>query len=394
MISVARLKGVVKANSRLPCQGCRSRKKRCYHDGSNKDEDAIEEIKDILSSEPASEPTREPTPSPGRVSEYNPESVLEELSGSTGQLPLEPAVPVQEALEASQRLKRVLVWYKRQKRTPVAPKLSDNHRRYLQEAGAFLQLPTATTDALLPVYLSSLDDLVPVMDGAKVFREYSNGHASGYLARAMCLAVCKTRQAAPFLRLTADGPVLKPLEFGSKVLKGLDAALKADLERDRVTKVQILALMHLYNDGLGGVDRSSSYLSQAINEAWAMSLHWNIHGNTEQQQTDRLWWSLRNFDRLNKPIMGAAPFMIDDADIGIERAAVQNGDYRSEILSISLLLGDLMKAATRLYRATCKVTVDDSDSFPSLSELTVGIDFDQFHRSHKCKSFTHLTAPS
>lgn len=339
-----------------------------------------------------SEDTRASTPSPGRVSEYNPESVLEELTtqddgpGRHGPQPyIRQHVPVHRALAASQRLKRQLIWYKRQKRRAVAPNLSINHRQYLADAGAFDELPKSTTDALIPMYISTLDDLLPIMDGAKVYRDYSNGKSSNLLVRAMCLAVCKSRQAAPFLHLKDDGPLLKPLDFGAKLLKGLDAAIKADLESDRVVKVQILALLHLHNDGIGGVDRSSNYLSQSITEAWSMSLHWHFPGNPDQRRCDMLWWSLRNFDRLNKPIMGAAPFMIDDADIGIERIVVQDGDYRSEVMGVSLLLGDLMKTATKLYRATCKATEDECDEFPSLVELTADTGFERFHKAHKCE---------
>lgn len=384
----------------LPCQSCRSRKKRCYHDAKEAADTVVKPTAPASVAAPESVSngdTREPTPSPGRVSEYNPESVLEELttqdgdSGSSAPQPYtRPHIPVRRALEASSRLERQLIWYKRQKRRAFPPTLSLNHRRYLTEAGAFVQLPKATTDALIPMYISTLDDLLPIMDGAKVYRDYSNGKSSNYLIRAMCLVVCKSKQAAPFLRLTSDGPILKPLDFGAKLLKGLDAAIKADLEGDRVTKVQILALLHLHNDGVGGVDRSSSYLSQAITESWAMSLHWHFPGNADQRRCDMLWWTLRNFDRLNKPITGAAPFMIDDADIGIKRIPIQPGDYRTEVMGVSLLLGDLMKSATKLYRATCKATEDECDDFPSLAKLTAGTGFERFHKAHKCKFYLVL----
>jgi hypothetical protein len=130
-----------------------------------------------------------------------------------------------------------LIWYKRHKRRTSPPKLSETHRRYLDDAGAFLDLPRATTDTLLPIYVSLLDDLIPIMDGASVFRDYSNGKSSTYLVRAICLVTCKIKQAAPCLRLVGGGPVLEPLEFASELLTGLDAAMKADLEPDRVTKI-------------------------------------------------------------------------------------------------------------------------------------------------------------
>jgi hypothetical protein len=186
--------------------------------------------------------------------------------------------------------------------------------------------------------------------------------------------------------LSDDGPLLEPLEFASKLLEGLDAAIKADLEPDRVSKIQALALMHLYNDGLAGADRSSTYLSHAISEAWSMRLHLKTPGNPDQDQYDFLWWSLRNFDRLNKPITGTAPFMIDDTDIGIERIIPRKDNYRSKLMGVALMLGDLITTATKVYKASSTTTMDDCHDFPSLSELTAGNDFDRFHRSHRGKS--------
>jgi hypothetical protein len=199
----------------------------------------------------------------------------------------------------------------------------------------------------------------------------------------MCLVACKTKQATPFLRLHSDGPLLEPLQFASSLLAGLDAAIKADLEPDRVTKVQILALMHLHNDGLAGVDRSSKFLSEAICEAWAMSLHWNIPNNPDQEECDFLWWSLRNFDRLNKCIMGAAPFIIDDTDVAIERIVPRKESYRSQLMEVAMALGDLMRTATRVYKASSTATTDDCREFPRFSDLIHGTYFDRFHKSHQ-----------
>ncbi|KAK1994905.1 hypothetical protein LX36DRAFT_583483 [Colletotrichum falcatum] len=236
---------------------------------------------------------------------------------------------------------------------------------------------------LLPIYNTFLDELIPVLDGGSIFRSYSNGNASIYLVRAICLVACKMKQATPFLRLRENESILSQADFASTLLAGLDAAMKADLEPDRVTKIQILALMHLHNDGIGGVDRSSGYLSQAICEAWSISLHVKIPFNTEEEQCDLLWWALRNFDRLNKPVMGAAPFIIDDTDIGISRTIPREESYRSQLMAISLRLGDLMTKSTRVYKASSKATTDDSGDFPTFVDLTAGISLDRFGKSHR-----------
>ncbi|KAH7142750.1 hypothetical protein B0J13DRAFT_445307, partial [Dactylonectria estremocensis] len=290
------------------------------------------------------------------------------------------------------KARRQKIWYRTYRQTIATPPLTEHHRRYLEGVGALFELPRTTVEGLLPIYIALLDDLIPIMDGSSVFRDTSNGHASRYLVRAMCLVTCKAHQAAPFLRLADDGPLLRHQDFASTLLDGLDAAIKADLEPDRVTKIQILALMHLHNDGRGGSDRSSMYLTQAIGEAWSMSLHLKMSGNSEV--CDFLWWSLRNFDRLNKPTMGAGPFIVDDTDIAIDRIAPREESYRSQVLNISLMLGDLMAKATKVYKASSTSTVDDCEDFPSLLDLTAGTTFGHFHRSHRAylEIWYHLTA--
>ena len=348
--------------------------------------------------------TRDPNTSPGRVGEYNPESVLEDLSSVSDASPVaerleshpthsRPALalarhPGEQAAVAALRARRQSAWYKTYRRRTAAPRLSESHRKYLEDAGAFLELPRTTTDPLLAIYVSMLDYLIPLLDGAAVSRDHSNGRSSVfYLVRAMCLVICKTKQAAPFLRLTEGGPVLPPLQFASNLFEGLAAAINADLEPDRVVKTQILALMHLHNDGPHGMDRSARYLSNAICEAWSLMLHFNLFDNEEQEQSDYLWWTLRNLDRLNKPVMGATPFFVDDTDISIKRIPPKVS-YRSQVMAMSLALGDLMAHATKVYKGNRTVVGDDDAPFPSLAEVASDIEFDRFHRSHRGKHTT------
>jgi len=397
-----------KKRTAAACSTCRSRKKRCYHfeDRGYRRKERTCGIGSRVQEPHLYTDIGEPIPSPGRVSEYNPESVLAALSedaepGSsalnqtthaTSSQPTPQAMVLtpSAAYEAQRRLK----WYEQHKIRTTTPSLSESYRKYLEEEGAFASLPKTTTDALLPLYISTLNDLTPITDGAAVFRDHSNGQASIYLVRAICLVVCKIKHAAPFLRLTDHGPLHEPLEFASKLLAGLDAAIKAGLEPNRIIKIQILALMHLHNDGLAGVDRASSFLSQAICEAWSMCIHLKIPGNSDNDECKYLWWSLRNFDRLGKPIMAAAPFFIDDADIGVERIIPKRDDYRSQIMAVSLALGDLMTTATRAYKAGATTAVDSCWDFPSLSEITSGSNFDQFHMSHRGKTLADLTLQS
>ncbi|KIH86381.1 hypothetical protein SPBR_08215 [Sporothrix brasiliensis 5110] len=297
----------------------------------------------------------------------------------------------------AKRAQRQLAWFYHKYRPRNAPVvLTEPHRRYLEDVGALLELPKATADALLSIYVSLLDDLLPIVDGASVFRGHSNGHTSIYLVRAMCLVACKTSQAAPFLRLSDNGPTLAPLDFAARLLTGLDAAIKADLEPDRITKVQILALMHLHNDGTTGTRRAASCLAQAVCEAWSLSIHWRLPTIPDQgtTSTDYLWWSLRNLDRLSKPIMAAAPFLINDSDVGLPRiTATGNGNnYRAQVMALATALGDLLATATTIFKASSKATVDDCQEFPTFATVTsgAGVRLDYFHQSHRDGQHTRL----
>ncbi|KAH7177062.1 hypothetical protein EDB81DRAFT_773950 [Dactylonectria macrodidyma] len=388
----------VRKRSSQACHGCRSRKKRCFHDQDTENVESVARAEPTARQRQLDIDTRASSPHQVRLLGYNPEALFQDLfsSADTAQADEIPLGAGQLRAATSQgnlqKGRRPHVRYRTYRQTTTTPLLTEHHRRYLESVGALLELPRTTVEGLLPIYISLLDDLIPVMDGSSVFRDTSNGQASRYLVRAMCLVTCKARQAAPFLRLAEDGPLLEHQEFASKLLDGLDAAIKANLEPDRVTKIQILSLMHLHNDGRGGADRSSMYLTQAIGEAWSVSLHLKMAENSDV--CDYLWWSLRNFDRLNKPTMGAGPFIVDDTDIAIDRIAPKKESYRSQILHISLILGDLMAKATKVYKASSTSTVDDCEDFPTLSDVTSGTTFNHFHRSHRAylEIWYHLTA--
>ncbi|KAF2159213.1 hypothetical protein M409DRAFT_61032 [Zasmidium cellare ATCC 36951] len=383
--------------SRSPCETCRTRKKRCFHTEADADVLAPSTATAVASSHAkvGEQSTRESSPGVDGIGAYAPESILEDISSVTGPLssgahdlptpsahrPFSLTAAEQSALEARIEGRRRTWCLTR--RTHGSPKLSEAHQRYLQDQGAYLTLPASTVSILLPLYLCMLDDLVPIVECSTVIRDFSNDDYSVYLVRAICLVVCKLPQAAPHLRLFQGGPVLSYGEFAVKLLDGLEAAMGAELEVDRFTKTQILALMHLHNDGRNGRERASKNLSSAINEAWAMALHQRTPGVSRSTTDDMLWWSLRNLDRLSKPVMGVAPYFIDDADIGIERIVGIHDSYRISLMSLSTMLGDLITTATRIHKASARGTVDTYLEFPSLAEITAGTDFAQFYKPHR-----------
>ncbi|KAF2160179.1 hypothetical protein M409DRAFT_37810, partial [Zasmidium cellare ATCC 36951] len=348
----------------LPCAICRARKKRCFHspDGPGGDGSHVETSP--RPSHPSSNDSsgRESSLEPDRIGAYAPVNLLQEISATddTIRSDVSPSSfstrPSHDGLVAQLRHRRVQ-WHKANRCTISSPVLSASHRAYLEDAGAFTALPSVTVHALLPVYIGMLDDLVPVVDGPRLLRDATTGNASIHLVKAICLVTCKYPQAAPHLHLVADGPAVSQKSFATAMMTALDAAMHAELETDGLNRIRILALIHLHNDGTRGREQSSLYLSNAINQAWGLAIHHDCR-RPEDPKTefrsacDNLWWTLRNMDRLSKLVMGVAPFLIDDSDIGIERVSSGEDDYRSSIMALSTALGDLVATATSFYKAS------------------------------------------
>ncbi|RDW63452.1 hypothetical protein BP6252_10997 [Coleophoma cylindrospora] len=260
-------------------------------------------------------------------------------------------------------------------------KLVEVQRSYLRAVGALRILPKPTQDALVTTFIACINGLLPIFDSGKLLRLYSSGKASRFLILAICLSACKSQQAVPYLRVTEDGPLLNPIQFARTIYVGLDAAMKADLEPDRVTKIQILALMHLHNDGTYGIEQSSVHLSQALQLAWGMKLHFQGPGRTPTDELSMLWWSLWSLDRFSACI-SCKPIMIMDRDIQLPRPPL-GSDYQLQVMAIWLRLGDLLGEVFDLYRPpVAQNQTEWRDQFISFSELTGDLGASTFQTSH------------
>lgn len=255
--------------------------------------------------------------------------------------------------------------------------LTPQYRNYLQSVGAFRVLPKATQDALVTTYIACFDGLLPIIDCGKLLRDYTAGSTSLFLVQAICLVTCKIPDAQEWLRLYDDGPLLDPIPFARSLHVGLDAAMKADLEPDRVTKVQILTLMHLHNDGPGGIEESSFHLSQAIHDAWTAGLHIHTPGRTLVDQASMLWWTIWALDRFNACI-GGRPIMIADRDIDLARPPFDSS-VRNPSALVWIRLGELLDQVIEYYRPA---SYDPNASgwehdFPSWASILEGIELNE-----------------
>ena len=330
----------------------------------------------------------------------NPESILTDLSSRS---------------KGSARISRIGTWVERQKgpdgeeddglgvrfEEPPPPKSGDktptnvekygkgeggrrtlpaHYRNYLQSVGAFRVLPKATQDALVTTYIACMDGLLPILDGGQLLRDYTACDASIFLIQAVCLVTCKIPEVSGFLRLYEDGPLLDAIPFARSLHTGLEAAMKADLEPDRVTKIQILTLMHLHNDGPGGIEESSLHLSHAIHDAWTAGLHIHTPGRSTKDQASMLWWTIWTLDRINA-CLGGRPIMIADRDIDIARPPPEG--IRCPIITIWIRLGDLLDKIIDFYRPTADANATGWETdFPSWQSILQGVDTETFLDSH------------
>ncbi|KAJ5714537.1 uncharacterized protein N7483_011718 [Penicillium malachiteum] len=248
---------------------------------------------------------------PPRVGDYHPESILTELSAPPAEVNAQrqPADDAPNPVTSHSNVKSLRQnerWQYDSIRLTSLP-MSSHLKDYLAETGAFRTLPRSTQDGLVTTYITSIDCLMPILDGSDALRKYSNQKLSPLLINAMCLLACKASPAAPYLRLTEKGPLLNPPEFAKTLYDGLDVAMRMDLEQDRLVRIQILALMSQYHDGRGAVREASARLSQAIHDSWILTLHYDIPVHRDQVQCRYIWWTLRALDRLNACLHGCPP---------------------------------------------------------------------------------------
>ena len=154
--------------------------------------------------------------------------------------------------------------------------------------------------------------------------------------------------------------------------------MKLDLEADRVTKIQILALMSLHNDSPSGLEDSSYHLTHAVHDANTSALHIQTTGRTPDDQATYVWWCLWVFDKINACISGRA-IMINDRDVGIPRPPY-NDPNKSHALLIWLALGDVLIKVINLYRPTSDHTCTGwEEDFPEFASIVQGYNFKDLH---------------
>lgn len=252
-------------------------------------------------------------------------------------------------------------------RKPIEYVASFMQQQYTAALQACEPLPLTTRDQLISIYFARVNHILPLLDNDSFLSAHSNGKASVFLERAMCLVAAKDQAAAPSLRLTIDGPVLSSRQFCSEVYKGLAVAMNARFEPDRITGIRILTLMSLHHEGYEGAEIASMNLCQAIHLAQTAGLHLNRPGRTPGDALSKLFWCLWTLDKMHASI-GGRPIILADRDIGIERPDNKDTAPRSAF-DVWLTISDLLSTVISFYRPFANHSVGWEDCFPTFEQV-------------------------
>jgi hypothetical protein len=376
------------------CLSCQKRKKKCRHTFQDATGDGLGENDHLVGEAGGEFAPPHQTEIIRFVGNTNPESILTDISnrskGATRPNRLgtwiEPSasedqehVPTTMPVEAMNPTTGTLA---------APPEKKDQRRmnihqeRYLRDIGAFRVLPQQTQDVLITLYFSCIDPVLPLFDDGIFLHQFRHGSASNFLINAICLVACKTEDATNYLRLVHDGPVLPPFAFARALYVGLEGAMKADLEADRITKVQILALLSLHNDGPNGVEESSIHLTEAIHHAHTAAIQVHYSGERPEGHPRMLYWCLWSLDKINASVAGR-PVTIADRDIGITRPILENEPIFQGFI-MWLAVSDLLAQVISYYRpiSSQDATGWEAD-FPAFHQLIDVQFFRTLQQSHQ-----------
>lgn len=240
------------------------------------------------------------------------------------------------------------------------------HQRYTSAMQACSPLPSTTREPLTATYLSNVNHIMPLLESEVFLHEQAEGSASVFLERAICLVAAKDAAATPHLRLTEDGPVRSPRQFCSEIYKGLVAAMDAELEADRLTRIRILALMSLHCEGYEGAEAASLHLCQAIHQAQTVGLHLDRPDRASADPLVNLFWCMWTLDKMHASI-GGRPVLLADRDIGVAKPDMQTQNRGA--FGVWLAISDLLATVISFYRPSAGITSGWEEGFPAFEDI-------------------------
>ncbi|OAA57011.1 Transcription factor [Niveomyces insectorum RCEF 264] len=262
-------------------------------------------------------------------------------------------------------------------------------QRYVNVIREFEIPDAAVCAALTDIYFATVHRFLPMVDEAAFRRDLAAGTVPIALLLAVLLAACRDSRAAPHLWFPsatdgrAGGSRRTPLqtrEFAQRVYTHLASLLKAEAETDKVTLIQVHALVSLHCEGPSGNEAASLHLFTAIHYLQVLGMHLPRADETDTSgRFSIIFWSVWSLDRLNAAQYGR-PTIIHEQDMANKAAfacadAAQRRRYAPFL--VWLALTDLLDKTISYYRPGADPTCTGwEEGFPSFEEVLSGHDRD------------------
>ncbi|KAI9698624.1 MAG: hypothetical protein M1820_007423 [Bogoriella megaspora] len=242
---------------------------------------------------------------------------------------------------------------------------------YLEALGASLLPSESDTDALLDIYFSNVQPLVPIVNEQELRTSRDNGTAPKMLVQAMCLVASRHDSARPYLRLADETEMLlEPLNFADRLYSRITAALNAHLETDKLVLIQVNALLSLNREVSAEHDDSSIHLAKAIQYAHSIGLHLGRAKKEHRDESmEKLFWCLWGLDKLANGSINARPTQLKEADIGLTNM-MNMKKYRHTAFGMWLRLCTYLEKIITFYRPSADpASTGWEEDFPSFEDV-------------------------
>lgn len=196
------------------------------------------------------------------------------------------------------------VWVKQ---VAVQPKLHPIIHEYLKSIEAFSMPLRPNRDGLINIYLSSIHEVLPLLDKDQFLKLHDIGQAPTLLLHAVLLVASRHPQAIAYL---GTQPVR---DFCQKTAEKIRALLYAEVEQDRLTLVRVYALLSLHSEGPDGLENSCCDLQKAIHYSISLGIH-HERPFIDREELRRLWWTVWCMDRINACV-NARPLICNLEDV-------------------------------------------------------------------------------
>ena len=245
-------------------------------------------------------------------------------------------------------------------------------KRYLRVIHDFEIPDDRVCEALSDIYFATIHHFIPLVDERAFRQARRSNNLSIALMLAVILAASRDHRAKPFLRFASKNQLLQPREFAQRVYTHLTSLLKADAEKDKITLIQVHALMSLHCEGPTGNETASLNLVTAIHYLQVLGMHLPRADEADKSGAfSRIFWCIWSLDRLNAAFNGR-PTIIHERDMAHRAAFTCEAHETHQWVAflIWLKLTDLLEKTIAFYRPGADPTSTGWETgFPSFEEL-------------------------